>query len=184
MNRLWIICTVALLVLTGCGSAPASQDSHQPASTASSGSKIVESICKDSTSNGAQEIDLKQVRLQSDGAELLVEYTLSAPLPTADDILLFIMARSPDYKIRYQLGTEFRDGTESAQFIYDLNSSTPKKITPATVVTNQTVTAHFPLDDLKGLGTGFEWDARVSVNGGGGDRCPAGETPQWNIHGN
>ena len=183
MNRLWITASAALLVLTGCASAPPSQDSRQTASTASSGSEIVESICKDSTNNGAQVIDLKQVRLHSDGSDLLVEYTLSTALPTTDNVLLFIMARSPDYKTRYQLGTEFKDGKEATQFIYDLNASTPKKITPATVVTNQTVTAHFPLDDLKGLGTGFEWDARVSVNGGGGDRCPAGETPQWNIHG-
>ena len=113
MNRLWITASAALLVLTGCASAPPSQDSRQTASTASSGSEIVESICKDSTNNGAQVIDLKQVRLHSDGSDLLVEYTLSTALPTTDNVLLFIMARSPDYKTRYQLGTEFKDGKEA-----------------------------------------------------------------------
>lgn len=179
MNRIWITATVALMVLTGCAAAPPSQDHADNNSTAHS---VVESTCKDSTNIGTQSVDLQQVRLHSDESELLVEYTLSDALPAKADVLLYIMARSPNNETRYQLGTEFKDGTQSAQFVYDVTSSTQKKISPEAVVTNRTVTAHFPLGDLDGLGTGFEWDARVSVDGAGVDRCPAGETATWNVH--
>lgn len=169
------------MVLTGCASAPPPQDHADNGSTAHG---VVESICKDSTNVGAQGVDLKQVRLHSDESELLVEYTLSDALPAKADVLLFIMARTPNNETRYQLGTEFKNGQATAQFVYDITSSTQKKISPEAIVTNQTVTAHFPLSDLEGLGTGFEWDARVSVDGSGVDRCPAGETAKWNVHAN
>lgn len=141
-------------------------------------------MCKGSTNLGTQGVDLKQVRLHSDESELLVEYTLSDALPAKADVLLFIMARSPNNETRYQLGSEFKDGKETSQFVYDVTSSTQKTISLEAIVADQTVTASFPLDDLEGLGSGFEWDARVSVDGAGVDRCPAGETAKWNVHAN
>lgn len=115
-------------------------------------------------------------------SELLVEYTLFEALPANADVLLFIMARSPNNELGYQLGAQFKDGIETAQFVYDITSSTQKKKSPEAVLTNQTVSARFPLGDLEGLGAGFERDARVSVVGAGVDRCPASETAKWNVH--
>lgn len=72
-------------------------------------------------------------------SELLVEYTLFEALPANADVLLFIMARSPNNELGYQLGAQFKDGIETAQFVYDITSSTQKKKSPEAVLTNQTV---------------------------------------------
>lgn len=72
----------------------------------------------------------------------------------------------------------------TTQFVYNLSSSTQKEISPEVVINNQMITARFPLDAFEGLGAKYEWDARVSIDGEGGDRCPAGNADKWNVHAN
>lgn len=209
MNRIWGMITVALLALTGCASttaspsssssatpagdssaAPAASSSETPAPTASAKSKIVESICKDSTKDGAEGVDLKKARLLSDGSLLFVEYELASDIPTSGRVFFSVMASSPDGETSYQIGTSVTDGVESGNFI--LRGGTQSNITNRAFINEDTVAVRYPLGDLEGLQDGFRWDATISVEGEDVDRCPAGDgidglkinQEEWNVHAN
>jgi hypothetical protein len=186
MKRIWGITTVALLALTGCAStgstasltsstsaAPAASSSETPTATASAKSKIVESICKDSTKDGVDGVDLKSARLLSDGSLLFVEYELASDIPASGRILFSVMASSPDGETSYQIGTSVTDGAESSNFIFNLGTATQYNITNRASINEETVAVRYPLGDLEGLQEGFRWAATVSVDGDDVDRCPA-----------
>lgn len=192
MNRIWGLTTVALLALTGCAStgstaaptsissttpvassstAPATSSSETPAAIASSKSKIVESVCEDSTKDGDDGVDLKKARLLSDGSLLFVEYTLSGDLPVDGTVLYSVTAWSTDGNTGYQLGTKFQDGEEIANFVFDKGTSTQKNITNGAVAVDGEVNVRYPLGDLTDLGDGFTWTATVTVEGTDVDDC-------------
>lgn len=194
MNRIWGLTTVALLALTGCAStsstaAPTSKSSMTPATSSSTTpatgrsetttasaaakSKIVESICKDSTKDGADGVDLKKARLLSDGSLLFVEYELAGDIPASGRIFFSVMASSPDGETSYQIGTAVTDGAESSNFIFNSGPASQKNITNRAFINEKTVAVRYPLVDLEGLQEGFRWAATVSVDGEDVDRCPA-----------
>lgn len=184
MKRIWGLTTVALLALTGCAStgstaaptsisstAPATSSSEPPSATAAAKSKIVESICKDSTKDGDGGVDLKKARLLSDGSLLFVEYTLSGDLPVDGTVLYSVTAWSMDGKTGYQLGTKFQGGEEIANFVFDKGTATQKNITNGAVAVDGEVNVRYPLGDLTELGDGFKWTATVTVEGTDVDDC-------------
>lgn len=82
------------MVLTGCASTPPSQG-REGIQTTPHG--IAKSVCENSTKNSDHRgVALKQVRLQNDEADLLVEVLLFDALPPKGEVLLYIMARSPN----------------------------------------------------------------------------------------
>ena len=175
---------IAVLALTGCGSASSTQSSQEPsaATTPATEPNIVskatggESICKDKAGDSASKVvDLAQARLQSDGTEMSTTFNTVANLPTTGTVLYSVRAWSTAGSKEYQLGVKFKDGKEIANFVTDVGSGKQENITNGAVAADKQVSARYPLAKLEGLGDKFEWSAKVTVDGTEADRCPGGD---------
>ena len=178
------IFAVAVLALTGCASSSSTQPSPEPsaATTAavepSTASKAVggESICKDKAGDSASKVvDLTQARLLSDGTEMLASFNTVANVPTTGTVLYAVRAWSADSSKEYQLGVEFQDGKETANFVTEAGSGKKENITTGAVAADKQVSVGYPLAKLEGLGDKFEWSAKVTVDDAEADRCPGGD---------
>jgi hypothetical protein len=193
MRKIWGISAVAVLALTGCGaSAPATQPSESQSSNAESSSasaaapetssasptakaQIGESICKDKLGDSKSEaVDISRVRLLSDGSLMFMNFTTVADVPTTGTVLYSVTAWSTDGKTGYQLGVKFQDGTEIANFVFNLTAAQQENVTNGAIAAEKQVSTRYPLSMLEGLGDTFKWSATVTVDGADVDRCPDG----------
>lgn len=132
-------------------------------------------MCKDSTKDGQDGVDLKSARLLSNGSLLFVEYELVGDLPETGTVFFSVMASSADGEKSYQVGTKFQDNVEIENFVFDSATATQKNIANGAVAADGKVAVRYPLGDLERLGGKFRRDANVSVEGTDIDRCPDGD---------
>jgi hypothetical protein len=129
-------------------------------------------VCQDARGDGTKAQDLTKVVLVSDGRELTITYMTSRPMPTNDTVLYAITAWSADGNAGYQLGVKYLDGRQIAYFVADLVAANQVNLDGDPQVSGTTVTATFPMDEIRGLGVQFDWAAVVTGAGTDIDFCP------------
>jgi hypothetical protein len=135
-----------------------------------------ESICEDRAGDSESKVvDLAKARLFSDGTEMLATFNTVANVPTTGTVLYAVRAWSADGSKEYQLGVEFQDGKETANFVTEAGSGKRENITTGAVAADKQVSVRYPLAKLEGLGDKFEWSAKVTVDDTEADRCPGGD---------
>ena len=127
-------------------------------------------VVDDPAGNATGALDLTNVRLTKTGGNLRVAWSLAAPVPDMGLAGFYLSVASPSGDQAGQLGVKIQDGQIIGHFVF-LGDSNVNLSAPPTIKGN-TMTADFPLDELKPLGSYMKWAATVTHEGSDSDNVP------------
>lgn len=98
---------------------------------------------------------LKKVSLKADGSQLIARFDVDCNIPGSGAYVVGLMAASPDFSSQRRLGIEFMNGEAIAFFSFNHEQGTEENYDLGGVShSGSTITGHFPLDAIHGLGKG------------------------------
>ena len=121
--------------------------------------------------------DLTSVKLAKAGTDLVVTWTLTAPLPTTDTAGLYLNVASLDGSRAGQLGLLYLNGRQISHFVM-LSGERNNEIPSAVTNSGNTITASFPLALLSPLGSTITWQAVATAARKDSDTAPD-PGPDW-----
>jgi hypothetical protein len=98
---------------------------------------------------------LKQVSIKAQDSTLVATFDIDGNIPGSGAYVVGLMAASPDYSSQRRLGIEFMNGEAIAFFSFNHEQSTEENYDLSGVThSGNTITGHFPLAAINGLGQG------------------------------
>jgi len=180
-----LLVVAASFALSGCG---APEVDPEPAATTEEADPAISeaadfpdffSTCTDQAGDGAQGIDISEASLHSDGTLVYATATLAEPIQPSDvgEFGYLVSAFSEDGETGYQFGTKFLDGSEIANFVFDMGAASQENVTNGAVFADGMISVRYPVDLLSDLGPGFHWYGVVTLDGADIDSCGDTDAP-------
>jgi hypothetical protein len=127
--------------------------------------------CVDAVGEGGS-VDLDAVSMSLERGDLVARFELVAPLPDGA-ASLGIFAQSRDGERSYQLAATWNDGELDSFFVHNFATGRDTKLSSRDIGWDDTtVTAAFPGDIARSLGSGWSWYAFSTAEGADVDACP------------
>ena len=109
---------------------------------------------------------LKHVSIKAQDSTLLAIFDIDGNIPGSGAYVVGLMAASPDYSSQRRLGIEFMNGEAIAFFSFNHDQSAEENYDLKGVEhSGNTITGHFPLSAINGLGKGHVMTAFSEADG-------------------
>ncbi|HKU29870.1 MAG TPA: hypothetical protein VJQ60_05245 [Arthrobacter sp.] len=109
---------------------------------------------------------LKQASITATEATLVAKFEIEGNIPGSGAYVVGLVAASPDYSSQRRLGIEFMNGEAIAFFSFNHDQSAEENYDLQGVEhEGSTITGHFPLSAINGLGKGHVMTAFSEADG-------------------
>ncbi|MBT8160369.1 MULTISPECIES: hypothetical protein [Arthrobacter] len=109
---------------------------------------------------------LKQASITATEATLVAKFEIEGNIPGSGAFVVGLVAASPDYSSQRRLGIEFMNGEAIAFFSFNHDQSAEENYDLKGVEhEGSTITGHFPLSAINGLGKGHVMTAFSEADG-------------------
>ncbi|WP_423181507.1 hypothetical protein [Arthrobacter sp. NyZ413] len=109
---------------------------------------------------------LKQASITATEATLVAKFEIEGNIPGSGAYVVGLVAASPDYSSQRRLGIEFMNGEAIAFFSFNHDQSAEENYDLKGVEhEGSTITGHFPLSAINGLGKGHVMTAFSEADG-------------------
>lgn len=114
----------------------------------------------------SQDALLKKARISAEESTLVAQFDIEGNIPGSGAYVVGLLAADPDYSSQRRLGIEFMNGEAIAFYCFNHEQGTEENYDLSGVQhSGSTITGHFPISVIGGLGKGHVMTAFSEADG-------------------